>query len=232
MDEAIDPPRIRPAGIARKSEKNKTTVMYCRLPGLLTQAARWKQGTAVRGPRVVAEGRIVRDACSLALAAGVKIGASVVQARRLCPLLLAVPLEAVDARRETTQFLDTLADLSPAVEPDGPDAAYVDVTGLDTKTVGKSLEVFIQSGFGLQPILGFGSCRIAARACAECSLSPGCLPDADVAWLWPEDEAVIARLKRLGLDTFGQVAVVPEEALRLHFGQIAPLLCRRAQGMI
>lgn len=229
MDEATHQPRSKPKTTDRKRDK-KTIMMYCRLPGLLAQAARGKHRTAIHGPLVVAEGRIVRDACSLALASGVKTGVSVVQARRLCPLLLAVPLEAVDAKRATSRFLDILADLSPVVEPDGPDAAYLDVAGLDTKTVGKSLEVFIQSGFGLQPILGFGPSRLAARACAECSLPLGGLDDADVAWLWPEDEAVVARLRRLGLETFGQVAVVPEEALRLHFGRIAPLLWRRAQG--
>ena len=44
MDEAIDPSRIRPASIDRKSGKTKAAVMYCRLPGLLTQAARWRRG--------------------------------------------------------------------------------------------------------------------------------------------------------------------------------------------
>ncbi len=231
MDEATHQPQSRLKSITEKPGNNKTTtVTYCRLPGLLAGAARGKHATAIRGPLVVAEGRIVRDACSLALASGVKIGASVVQARRLCPLLLAVPREAVDSRRATSRFLDMLADLSPIVEPDGPDAAYVDVTGLDARTIGGAVEVSIQRDLMLQPILGFGPSRLAARACAECSLPLGGLDDADVAWLWPEDEAVVARLKRLGLDTFSQVAAVPEEALRLHFGRIAPLLWRRAQG--
>ena len=85
MDEATHQPRSRPKSIAEKPGKNKTTtVMYCRLPSLLAQTARGKHATAIRGPLVVAEGRIVRDACSLALVSGVKIGASVVQARRLC----------------------------------------------------------------------------------------------------------------------------------------------------
>lgn len=229
MDEATSPLWNRPKSITEKPSKT-TTVMYCRIPGLLAEAVREKPGAAVRGPRVVAEGRVVRDACSRALASGVKVRASITQARRLCPLLLVVPLEAVDARRETGRYLDTLADLSPVVEPDGPDTAYVDVTRLDTKTVGESLKASIQRHFGLQPVLGFGHSRLAARACAECVLPPDSLGDADVAWLWPEDEAVIARLKRLGLNTFGQVSAVSEEALRLHFGRIAPLLCRRAQG--
>ncbi len=231
MDEVKHQQQDKPRSIAGKPNKNKTTtVIYCRLPGLLAQAARGKHEITVRGPLVVAEGRIVRDACSLALAAGVKVGARVVQARRLCPLLLAVPLEAVDSRRETNWLLDMLADLSPIVEPDGPDAAYVDVTGLDAGAIECALTASIQRDFMLRPIIGFGSCRLAARACAECSLPPGCLDNADVAWLWPEDETVIARLKRLGLDTFAEVAVLPEEALRLHFGRIAPLLHRRAHG--
>ena len=57
------------------------------------------------------------------------------------------------------------------------------------------------------PILGLGPSRLAARACAECRLPPQRLAEADARWLWPEDEAVAARLRRLGQEVLGRWAV-------------------------
>jgi hypothetical protein len=106
-------------------------ILFCRRPGLLSQAARrGRRSAEAASPLVVADGTRVRDACPLAVSRGVLIGASIIQARRLCPVALVVPLEAIDHRLETREFLDRLAELSPIVEPDGPDAAYADVTGL------------------------------------------------------------------------------------------------------
>ena len=106
------------------------TILFVRLPGLLAQAAKTSRGdTNALSPLVVSEGRLVRDTCPLALAQGVRVGISVVQGRHLCPTLLAVPLEQVDASALRRRFLNTLADLSPVVELDGLDVAYVDMTG-------------------------------------------------------------------------------------------------------
>ena len=203
-------------------------ILYTRVPGLLAEAARSSR-PAVNGhsPLVVSEGRLVRDACPLALAQGVRVGASVVQARRLCPTLFAVPLEQVDASTRRRQFLDALADLSPVVEPDGVDTAYVDMTGGSAEAAVGSLPARLLATSSLPPVIGLGVSRLAARACAESGVKH--LDAASVDWLW-DDPTVVGRLQRLGLGTFGAVAQVGEEALRLHFGKIAPLLRRRAQG--
>ena len=195
-------------------------ILYTRVPGLLAEAARPSR-PAVNGhsPLVISEGRLVRDASSLALSQGVRVGASVVQARRLCPTLLAVPLEQVDASARRRQFLDALADLSPVVEPDGLDAAYVDMTGGSAEAAVESLPARLLATSSLPPVIGLGVSRLAARACAESGVEH--LDAASVDWLW-DDPAVVGRLQRLGLGTFGAVAQVGEEALRLHFGKIAP----------
>ncbi len=203
------------------------TILFVRLPGLLAQSAR----TDANGlcPLIVAEGRLVRDACSLALAQGVRVSMSIVQARRLCPTLLAVPLEQVDASALKRHFLDALIDLSPVVEPDGLDAAYVDMTGEPSEGLPQQVKGKLRSAYCPAPVAGLGISRLAARACAESGVLS--LKDASIDCLWPDDPAVTARLKRLGLSTFGAVAEVSEESLRLHFGKIAPLLHRRAQGI-
>ena len=206
------------------------TILFLRLPGLLAQAAHTSRADAnALCPLVVAEGRLVRDACPLALAQGVRVGMSVVQARHLCPTLLAVLLEQVDTTALRRHFLDALADLSPVVEPDGLDAAYADMTGDPSGCFLERMHGKLRSAYCPTPVVGLGISRLAARACAESGVTS--LKDAAVDFLWPDDPAVTARMKRLGLGTFGTVAETSEESLRLHFGKIAPLLHRRAQGI-
>ena len=205
------------------------TILFARLPGLLAQSARGGRADASGlCPMIVSEGRLVRDACPLALVQGVSVGMSVVQARRLCPTLLAVPLEQVDASALRRRFLDALADLSPIVEPDGLDAAYVDMTGDLSGNLLERVQGKLRSAYCPLPIVGLGISRLAARACGESGVSS--LQDASIDFLWPCRPAVSAMMDRLGLSTFVAVAEVSEESLRLHFGKIAPLLHRRAHG--
>ena len=114
------------------------------------------------------------------------------------------------------------------MEPDGPDSAYLVLTRQAAGDMKHALASLCE-WFG--PVVsGCGASRLAARACAECALPPERLPDAGVDWLWPEDSRLVEALKRLGLETFGQVAAVGEAALFYQFGRIGRLLHRRAQG--
>lgn len=207
----------------------KNLILYCRFPQTLVQAAQRQRPSVHRHlPLAVTEGRSVRAICSHAASAGVVVGMSVIKARRLCPALAVVPLEAVDHHAETSAFLDALADVTPTVEPDGPDAAYA---ALDRSHF-RNAEVTIVNAFkNIGPfVVGHGGSRLAARACAECGLTRDRLADAAVDWLWPDDPKIVAALKRLGLNTFGEVAAVGEGALFYQFGKIGRLLHRRAQG--
>lgn len=200
-------------------------ILFVRQPGLLAQSVKKSEDNY---PLVVSAGKVIRDVCPFALVRGVFVHQPLVQARRLCPTLRVVPLEGVDARALSHRFLDCLADLSPCVEPDGPDAAYADLSGYSIDC--DALEANLHSLTGFGPLIGFASSKLAARACAECELPPERLMDASVSWLWPEDEKVVARLKRLGLVTFGDVSALSEEHLFYQFGKIGRLLHRHALG--
>lgn len=181
-----------------------------------------------RLPLAVVQSQTVRAVCDSAEAVGIFVGQGIVKARRLCPALTAVPLEAVDHRPETSAFLDALADISPIVDPDGPDAAFSVVRRSDIRAM---QGVFATSlSYAGPSLVGFGASRLEARACAECGLLPDHLADASVQWLWLDDPKVVAVLLRLGLETFGQVAAVGEGALFYQFGKIGRLLHRRALG--
>ena len=120
--------------------RRDNTILYLRLPGLLAQVARRLRPQASASPFVVAEGRLVRDACPLTLAQGVRVGMSVVQARRLCPPLLSVPGEELNAEALSKQLWGALADLSPVVEPDDADGGFADITGLTPAVIERGLE--------------------------------------------------------------------------------------------
>lgn len=206
-------------------------ILFCRFPGLLAYAIRLQRQAAAEAPLVIAEGRTVRDVCPIAQDRGVRVGASTIQARRLCPTALIVPLDEVHCLSLTTRFLDHLADVTPTIEPIGLDAAFADLTGVSLDPILGMLAAWGMETFGIRPVHGVGISRLAARACAQCGLLPSCLADADVTHLWPEDPKVAARLQRLGLPTFGSVSRMPESVLVHHFGKSGRLISRRAKGI-
>jgi DNA polymerase IV len=219
-----------PALTARLSAQTSSVVFYVHLPGLLAAATRESRSLPACVPVAVAADRTVRDVCPQAARQGIRVGESVIRARRLCPALLVLLQEEVPVITFSFRLLEPLASLSPTIEPDGPDAAYVDLTGGPLLDMPALIASWKSLGTGFSPLFGLGPSRIAARACAECGLPPGRLSEADVRWLWPEDEKVIARLFRLGLSTFGEVASLGESALVYQFGKIGRLLWQRSVG--
>ena len=203
-------------------------VCYVRQAGLLAQVGSEGRGGDVALPVAIAEGKLVRDASPSALGYGVRPGESVTHARRLCPLLLVVSFDAIDARPLSRMLWNALARLSPAVEPDGPDAAYL--TLLDGEEA--ILRERLASLFPELPLclFGLGPTKLAARAVAESGNTLKLCPVSSL--LWPADPKVVNKLQRLGLGTFGEVVAIGEEALRYQLGpKVGTLLYRRAQGI-
>ncbi len=212
-------------------------ILYVCVTGLLSHAARQQAAPRPTVPVVVTAGRLVRDACALSRTHRITDGQLVTHARRLCPWLLAVPLEDIDARRIESLarrlLLGPLSDITPTIEPAGDDSAWADFSGCppaEVQVLPVRLTNAIQAELSIVPLIGFGVSRLAARACAECCLPPHRLGEADASrWLWPEDPAIGARLARLGLPTFADVAGAGEGALVHVFGaRQGRLLYRRA----
>ncbi|MES2465415.1 MAG: hypothetical protein V4671_33015 [Armatimonadota bacterium] len=215
-------------------------VLFLRAPGLLARTARQQAAAPDTVPVVITAGRQVRDTCPLSRSHGIESGLLVTHARRLCPWLLAIPQEDIDARRIESLarhlLLDPLADVTPTIEPAGDDSAWADLSGCPpdpARSLPSRLTEAISAELGIPPLIGIGPSRLAARALAECGLPPDRLHEADAArWLWPEDPLVSARLARLGLPTFADVAAAGEGALVHVFGakQGRLLYCRAAGG--
>jgi DNA polymerase IV len=199
------------------------TILYCQVPGLFARAALLARGLEEKiVPLGVAEDRVIRDASPLAQRHGVRQGESILRARRLCPTLLVVPLGEVDARVLSSRLWDALADVAGVVEPQGPDAGFVRLYG------GESFSPLLEAFAGLVPIFALGHSKMEARVLAESGKEQ--LEDVPIALL-TTDTAITGKLARLGLNTFGEVASVREEALRYQFGQkLGTRLYRLALG--
>ncbi|MCX6368452.1 MAG: hypothetical protein NTX57_17355 [Armatimonadetes bacterium] len=205
-----------------------TMILYIHISGLLSLAsARVSAQEIGLVPIAVGEGKVIRDASPQARHSGVHVGQSVLRARRLCPMLLVVPLEQVDPRPLSHCLYDVLAEFSPTVEPVAPDAAYVVLERGEEPLVHRRLaEAFPE----LSPVLATGSSKLIARTLAESGVAAFDL--APSHFLWPEDAAITGKLERLGLHTTGEVAHTGETALRYQFGhKLGSLLYRRAQGL-
>lgn len=204
---------------------DRRRVLWCRLPGLLARAAAQARRLGPEVPLVVVDGRLVRDVSPGAMEEGITAGLSLLRARRLCPALLAVPIEQVDAGRLSRALWDTLAALSPCVEPIGPDAVCALLEPGDERLVEK-----LMGRFGrLRPILGVGATKLVARTVAEIGKPFDAAPS---PLLWHQDPAVGGKLLRLGLPTVLSVVQIGESALRYQFGRrVGSLLHRRARGL-
>lgn len=207
-------------------------LLYVHQPGILALAASQSRHLESAQPVAISQGRIVLDANTSAIQKGVATGQPVTQARRLCPLLLIVPVEELDQRiisKLSRQLWNALAHLSPTVEPAGQDSAFATLLPGEEELFRERLTALFPE-LPL-PRIGIAQSKLSAQVFAESGATS--LSNVLVnSLLWPTDIKVVERLLRLGLTSFGMVEAIGEDALIYQFGRrIGPLLHRRAQGI-
>jgi len=195
---------------------------------------------------VVAEG-VVRCATPGALAAGVRAGDSIVQARAACAGLAAVPLDATADRAALRALAEALLALSPVVEVAFPDAVLLDAEGArlaggDPEVTERRLaeqvldlgeemgfrgRVGVADGKGVALALARHSGRDrtrappgdGARALSGLPLEALDLPSDVARWL-----------AAVGIDGVGALAALPAETLVHRFGVPGAAAARLARG--
>lgn len=168
---------------------------------------------------------------------GVQSAMSMAEARRRCPqaAYLAPRFEAYSAISATV--MDTLRELSPAVEPISLDEAFVDLAagisgGLDTQSVGAlaaRLKVNVRARTGLAASIGAGTSKLIAKIASDSGKPDGLvvvvpgderalLDPLPVRALWGVGPAGAERLRQIGVTRVGQLAELPVERLIALFG--------------
>ena len=206
----------------------------------------------LRGKPVVVGGKpdrrgVVAAASYEARAYGVHSAMPLLTASRLCPQAIFIEGNYQRYREASQKFMAILADFSPYLEPLGIDEAYLDVTGFQSlhgsiKKMAETIRQRVRDELGLCASIGIASSKVVAKIASDASKPDGLLEvpaGNERAFLAPlpvnrlpgigkKSEQV---LKNLGIGTIGQLAALPAEVLKRHFGTYGKLVRDHACGI-
>jgi protein ImuB len=228
-----------------------TTRIACLLVPLFPLAARLRsEPELAREALVAVEGngnaaRVVA-ATRLARAAGVRPGLTLVQARALCPKLVARSRDSECERAAQEALLELAEGFSPRVEDAGEGLAYLDVDGLEGHYPAPSPELALgrslmdTAGAATLPArVGIASSKLAARVAAGLPEPPVIVPAGEEASflaplplqrLYPE-VGIAATLERWGVRSVGDLARLPSSRVASRLGRTGRELHAIARGI-
>jgi len=182
---------------------------------------------------------------------GLAIGMPVASARRLCPALQVLPPDPARVHTAEASLLRVIAHYAPVWEPTLPGAFLLDVTGTGRLfgpacDVAAKVQQDILDTYQLDGVAGVGTNKLIAQTAASLmapselyEVRPGSEPEfmapLSVRTLpglhRPCMRTVLQRLDELNLETLGEVAESPLDALEAVMGDYAGQLSRWAHGM-
>jgi len=206
----------------------------------------------LQGKPVVVGGRpdrrgVVASASYEARAFGLHAGMPLTTAYRLCPQATFIEGSFPKYRRASQRFMAILADFSPYLEAVSLDEAYLDATGFESiyGSIGQmavNIKQRIRDELGLCASVGIASGKVIAKVASELSKPDGLLevaPGKERSFLAPlpitklpgigkKGERI---LNSLGIYTIGQLATLPPDMLKHHFGAAGEVMHRYANGI-
>jgi DNA polymerase-4 len=206
----------------------------------------------LKGKPVIVGGRpdrrgVVAAASYEARAFGLHSGMPLSTASRLCPQAIFIEGSFPRYRTASQEFMAILADFSPDLEPVSLDEAYLDVTGFESihgsiHQMALGIKQRIKSELGISASVGIASGKVAAKVAAELSKPDGLLEVAageERSFLAPLPVAKLPGIGKktgqilngLGINTLGELSVLPLSTLKSHFGAFGELLHRHANGI-
>jgi protein ImuB len=207
-------------------------------PELLREALVIVEGNG-NAARVVAATRLARGA-------GVRPGATLPQARALCPKLVARPRDEECERAAQEALFEVAESFSPRVEDAGEGLAFLDVDGIERHFRGPSPELDLgraliaaAEGAGLPARVGIASSKLAAQIAASLPNSPVVVPvgqEADFLAPLPLDRLtpavdLAATLERWGVHSIGDFAKLPRTRVASRLGRTGRELHATARGI-
>ncbi len=189
---------------------------------------------------------VVASASYAARAYGVRSAMPTARALKLCPHAILVP----PRRRVYSEFSDRvmaiLSEFSPVLEPISIDEAFLDLTGCERlwgpiPEVARCIQQRIMDEVGLSASVGLASNKLVAKIASDLRKPHGFvyvehgreaefLAPLPVERLWGVGKVTASALHRLGVETIGDLAALPGEALVEAFGPHGVALKRRALG--
>lgn len=183
---------------------------------------------------------------------GVRSAMPMVRALQLCPRLLVVPSRHGVYGEVSKEVMERCYNLTPLVEQLSIDEAFLDVSDLraPAETLARRLQATIHEELRLPSSLGVAANKLLAKAANDVGkarakgtgspmaitvVPPGeeasFLAPLPVSALWGVGPKTERTLQALGIETIGDLARWPQEALVQRFGQHGRDLARRARGL-
>ncbi|NND85264.1 MAG: DNA polymerase IV [Acidimicrobiia bacterium] len=181
------------------------------------------------GPRAV-----VAAASYEARSFGIRSAMPMSVARRQCADLTIVPGDHGWYRELSTRVFGIMRDTTPLVEGISIDEAFLDVSGLrhhaaSPVEIAERIRQRVRDEVGLPSSAGIASVKLIAKMASEAAKPDGVchvsvegqlefLHGRSARALWGVGEATFAKLDRLGVETIGDIAALPERTLTRLLG--------------
>jgi len=177
---------------------------------------------------------------------GVHSALPMATARRLCPRGIFLPPRITYYTEVSRKLREILLGFTPLVEPLSLDEAFLDVRGCErlfgsAPEIAHQIRARIQAELGLTASVGVASNKFLAKLASDHGKPDGCVvvpPDQvseflaplPVGRIWGVGAKAEKRLLALGITTIGQLAQLPEQVLREHFGDMGQHVWQLAHG--
>jgi DNA polymerase IV len=189
------------------------------------------------GRPVIVGAGVVLAASYEAKAFGVRTAMSGAQALRLCPQAVVVPPRMSAYAAASRAVFELFHETTPLVEGLSIDEAFLDVRGLarisgSPSRIATGLRRHVRERVGLPITVGLAATKFLAKVASAVAKPDGLLvvaPGTELAFLhplpverlWGVGPATARKLRELGLETVGQVALVGEDELVAIVGRAA-----------
>jgi DNA polymerase-4 len=190
---------------------------------------------------------VVSAASYEARAFGVHSAMPLVQAGRLCPQAVFLPVDGAKYQSVSRDVMAILRRFSPLVEPISIDEAFVDVTGSqplfgDGETIGRQIKAAVRDEVGLTASVGVATTKLVAKVASDLRKPDGLVvvpPGEEAAFLaplaitrlWGVGAKSAVALREYGVRTIGDLAALPDDLLNRRFGKHGASIGQRARGI-
>jgi DNA polymerase-4 len=168
-------------------------------------------------------------------------------AGRLCPQGVFLPVDGAKYQRVSREVMAILRRYTPLVEPISIDEAFLDVTGShglfgDGATIARRIKDEVRDEVGLTISVGVASTKLVAKIASDLRKPDGLVvvpPGGEAAFLaplpisrlWGVGAKTAVALREFGVQTIGDLAALPPDALARRFGKHGASLTERARGI-
>ncbi|MEN6462889.1 MAG: DNA polymerase IV, partial [Syntrophomonas sp.] len=233
------------------SRNDELFIMHCDLDAFFAAVEQRDNPELIGKPVIVGgqpDSRGVVSTCSYeARKFGVRSAMPIVQARRLCPHAIFLPVNMSRYQEASRQVFHIFSTYTPIIEPLSIDEAFLDLTGCtgifgSMETIARQIKTRVKSEVGLNISVGISYNKFLAKLATElgkpdglriitCADTPAVLAPLPVSYLWGVGEKSRQQLQRMGINTIGELAKMNPEVLERQMGPHARVYWELAQGI-